>query len=96
MMSLNLLDNDLYKLTMMQAVWKKFPQTEVKYEFKCRTENVEFTEDDLGVTLYNIMLNEGVFSKQDISYLRTLNLFEENFLQFLSNFHLNAGNIKHF
>ncbi len=39
----SLLDNDLYKLTMMQGVLHQFPWAEVEYEFKCRDEHIDFT-----------------------------------------------------
>lgn len=32
----NLLDTDLYKLTMMQAVLHNYPNAEVEWEFRCR------------------------------------------------------------
>ena len=33
----NLLDTDLYKLTMMQAVLHNYPNAEVEWEFRCRS-----------------------------------------------------------
>ena len=33
----SLLDTDLYKFTMMQAVLHQFPGAQVEYKFKCRT-----------------------------------------------------------
>ncbi|WP_310609489.1 hypothetical protein, partial [Limnohabitans sp.] len=32
----SLLDTDLYKFTMMQAVLHQFPSAQVSYKFKCR------------------------------------------------------------
>lgn len=40
----SLLDNDLYKLTMQNAVIKHFPRAIVRYEFFERTKNVEFPQ----------------------------------------------------
>lgn len=37
------IDNDLYKFTMMQAVYHQFPTAKVKYKFKCRS-NVTLDE----------------------------------------------------
>ena len=34
----SLLDTDLYKFTMMQCVLHQFPDANVKYRFRCRTE----------------------------------------------------------
>ena len=37
----SLLDTDLYKFTMQQAVWSRFPQAKVRYRFQCRTKGVD-------------------------------------------------------
>ena len=36
----SLLDTDLYKFTMMQAVLHQFPSAQVSYKFKCRNPGV--------------------------------------------------------
>jgi nicotinate phosphoribosyltransferase len=36
----SLLDTDLYKFTMMQAVLHQFPSAQVSYKFKCRNVGV--------------------------------------------------------
>jgi nicotinate phosphoribosyltransferase len=40
----DILDTDLYKLTMQQAVFHQYSNTEVEYKFICRTDNVDFSE----------------------------------------------------
>lgn len=37
----SLLDTDLYKFTMMQAVLHQYPGAQVEYRFKCRTPGVD-------------------------------------------------------
>jgi len=37
----SLLDTDLYKFTMMQAVLHQFPSAQVSYKFKCRNPGVQ-------------------------------------------------------
>jgi nicotinate phosphoribosyltransferase len=37
----SLLDTDLYKFTMMQAVFHHFPAAQAEYQFRCRTEGVD-------------------------------------------------------
>ena len=37
----SLLDTDLYKFTMMQAVLHQFPGAQVEYRFKCRNPGIE-------------------------------------------------------
>ncbi len=39
----SLLDTDLYKLTMGQVVWSHFPNVQVEYDFKCRTQGVDLS-----------------------------------------------------
>ena len=39
----SLLDTDLYKFTMMQCVLHQFPDANVKYRFRCRTEGVDLS-----------------------------------------------------
>ena len=41
---MSLLDNDFYKLTMMYAVWKKHPESYVKYQFINRNKKDKFSE----------------------------------------------------
>jgi nicotinate phosphoribosyltransferase len=52
----NLLDTDLYKFSMGQLVFNQYPDVNVKYEFKCRTKGIRFTES----MIYDIkqMLNQ--------------------------------------
>ena len=40
----SLLDNDLYKFTMMQAVYHQFTSAIVEYKFKCRTPNINLAK----------------------------------------------------
>ena len=37
----SLLDTDLYKFTMMQAVLHQHPGAQVQYRFKCRTPGID-------------------------------------------------------
>ena len=37
----SLLDTDLYKFTMMQAVLHQFPGAQVEYKFRCRQPGVQ-------------------------------------------------------
>ena len=37
----SLLDTDLYKFTMMQAVLHQFPAAQVEYRFQCRSKGAD-------------------------------------------------------
>ena len=39
----SLLDTDLYKFTMQEVVWSRFPNTQVEYAFKCRSHGVDLS-----------------------------------------------------
>ena len=39
----SLLDTDLYKFTMQQAVWSRFPTAHVAYRFQCRSKGVDLS-----------------------------------------------------
>lgn len=40
----SLLDTDLYKFSMMQAVLHQHPAAQVQYRFKCRTPGIALAE----------------------------------------------------
>ncbi len=90
-----LLDTDLYKLTMMQAVWLKQPEAQARYEFINRRLTDRFSEDCLGrirdrvSNLCNVKLHA-----EEEAYLRGLGLFRDDFLAYLRTFQLSAGQVE--
>lgn len=91
----SILDNDLYKFTMMQAVWELFPTATVKYEFKCRNNDIKFTKADCENIRFNIEnMHDKPFYGGELSYLHSLNLFKNDFLNFLDKFKLNTRCVK--
>jgi nicotinate phosphoribosyltransferase len=87
----SLLDTDIYKFYMMQAGFHQFPDTEVEYEFKCRSEDVDLSRYVPEIKKEIRLFCRLYFKKEEISYLRSLKIFQENFLTFLENFHLDAS-----
>lgn len=90
----SLLDTDLYKLTMMQVVFHQFPSARVKYAFKCRTK---------GVNLHPIVnnLKEEIssicdlkFTSEELEYLRSLRFMNDDFIDFLEIFKLQAKHVE--
>lgn len=83
----SMLDNDLYKFTMMQAVLHQFPGTEVEYRFKCRTEGVDFRpyEDKISRAIF-AMEKLPCMSHGELDYLGGLRFFKKDFIQFLKMF----------
>jgi nicotinate phosphoribosyltransferase len=85
----SLLDIDLYKLTMMQLAWKFFDKLEVKYAFNNRT-NIDLKSiidvNELRKELEDTRTLS--FSKEDILYLKSIDIFEMGFLNSLFNYEL--------
>ena len=83
------LDNDLYKFTMMQAVWKTFPDTQVSYRFKCRSNvtmdqpNKEKLINRLSDEIDNLVALK--FTKEDVDILYNIGFFSKEFCRFLTD-----------
>jgi len=85
----SLLDTDLYKFTMMQAVLHQFPGAQVEYKFKCRTPGVQLAPlaDEI---LHEIrQLCRLRFSEDELDYMRSLRFIKSDFVDFLGLFRLN-------
>ena len=90
----SLLDNDLYKFTMMQAVLHHFPQVKVEYKFQCRTTNIDFSPIIKKIRLEITHLCSLRFHSDEIEYLRTLPFLKQDYLDFLNLFQFNQLHIK--
>ena len=94
-MAPSLLDTDLYKWTMMYAVWEKHPDDAVSYRFINRRAEDRFnlrflTNLRSGIeTLGAVSLTHG-----EIEWLRSLGLFGEPFLDYLADFRLDPSNVR--
>jgi nicotinate phosphoribosyltransferase len=87
----SLLDTDLYKLTMMQAVLHQFPGTQVEYEFKCRNKGTNWTPD-MTFELYQEVdsLCSLKFQEAELEYLSSLRFLKPDFIEFLRIFQLDS------
>lgn len=85
----SLLDTDLYKLTMMQAVLHQFPGAIVEYAFKCRTANVDLSPLADRITQEIENLCELQFTQDELQYLSQFSFFKSDFIDFLRIFNLN-------
>jgi nicotinate phosphoribosyltransferase len=90
----SLLDTDLYKFTMMQAVLHQFPAAQVEYRFKCRNSDVA------SLAPYVREINDEVdalcklrFTAEELQYLRGLRYVKSDFVDFLALFHFNRTHI---
>lgn len=79
----SLLDTDLYKLTMMQAVFHKHPSAMVKYEFKCRNKGIDFKPYLEFIKAEIEAFRKLTFQPDELSYMKSLGNFREDFINFL-------------
>ena len=83
----SLLDNDLYKFTMWQAMLHRFPQTTAEYAFVCRNEPAFPLTDLLGEV--NEQLDHLCtlrFTEDELAYLGALRFIKPDFVDFLRLF----------
>jgi nicotinate phosphoribosyltransferase len=85
----SLLDTDLYKFTMMQAVLHQFPGAQVQYKFKCRTPGVQLAPyvDEIRDEIRQLCALR--FTSGELDYIRGLRFIKSDFVDFLGLFKLN-------
>lgn len=90
----SLLDTDLYKFTMQQLAFHRFPTSRARYAFHCRTPGA-----DLAALLPR--LNKALddfcalrFSDAELSYLSSLDLFAPDYLQYLRAYQPDRSQIR--
>ena len=89
----SLLDTDLYKFTMMQAVLHQFPGAQVEYRFKCRNGDVALAPfvDEVNREVDDLCKLK--FADDELDYLRALRYVKSDFVDFLALFHFNRAHI---
>jgi nicotinate phosphoribosyltransferase len=85
----SLLDTDLYKFTMMQAVLHQFPGAQVEYRFKCRNPGVDLAAHAADIREEIRALCSLRFQESELAYLRALRFIKSDFVDFLGLFQLN-------
>ena len=85
----SLLDTDLYKFTMMQAVLHQFPGAQVEYKFKCRSAGVQLAPymDEIRDEIRQLC--ELHFTEDELAYMRGMRFIKSDFVDFLGLFRLN-------
>lgn len=93
----SLLDNDLYKFTMLQAMLHQFPQTHSVYRFRCRNhDETDYPLTDIKQDLETQldMLCELGFTQDELDYLRSLRFIKSDFVDYLELFKLKRRFVK--
>lgn len=90
---ISMLDDDLYKFTMMQAVFHQYGSgPKVEYIFTCRgPEKLGYLVDQLKEQIQ--FLTELRLSEKEASYMLSLDYFKNDFVHYLSFFQYEAGQV---
>ncbi|WP_376691204.1 nicotinate phosphoribosyltransferase [Wenzhouxiangella sp. EGI_FJ10409] len=86
----SLLDTDIYKYSMMQAVLHQFPGAEVEYQFKCRSEGIDLRaiRQDLEREIEHLCTLR--LDPEELNFLSSLRYMKTDFIEFLRLFHLQS------
>lgn len=80
----SLLDQDLYKFAMMQAVLHHYPAAMVRYKFKCRFPGYRFTREQVDEIRMQVKYYASrSFDEKELAYLSSLRYLTPDFIQFL-------------
>jgi nicotinate phosphoribosyltransferase len=84
----SLLDTDLYKYTMMQAVLHQHPAAPVEYRFRCRTPGIDFSGclDEIEAEIDHLCRLR--LDEDELDYLAGLDYIKPDFIHFLRLFRL--------
>ncbi len=86
----SLLDTDIYKYSMMQAVLHQFPGAEVEYQFSCRTPDIDLRplQKDLLREIEHLCSLQ--LNAQELGFLQQQRYLKNDFIEFLRLFHLQS------
>jgi nicotinate phosphoribosyltransferase len=84
----SLLDTDLYKFTMMQAVLHQHPAAQAIYRFRCRTPGIDLAQHVEEIRAEIAALCTLRLRDDELAWLRGLRYVKPDFADFLGLFHL--------
>ncbi len=90
----SLLDTDLYKFTMMQAVLHRYPAAQVRYRFRCRSPGVDLARHIDTVSDAIDALCALRFTPDELDWLRGLRFIKPDFVDFLGLFRLDRRHVR--
>ncbi len=84
----SLLETDLYKFSMGQAIYHQFPDYKTTWTFKCRNTDVKFTAEMIEEIKAQIKAYCDLrFSEEELAYLDTIEWFKGSYIDFLRLWH---------
>ena len=84
----SLLETDLYKFSMGQAIYHQFPGYKTTWTFKCRNKDVFFTEEmvqEITDQIYEYC--KLTFTEDELQYLDSIKWFKGSYIDFLRIWH---------
>ncbi|MCR5093360.1 MAG: nicotinate phosphoribosyltransferase [Lachnospiraceae bacterium] len=86
----SLLETDLYKFSMGQAIYHQFPSYKTTWNFKCRNEDVHFTKEMVEEIREQVRAYSGLsFSEEELAYLDSITWIKGSYVDFLRLWHPN-------
>lgn len=80
----SLLENDLYKFSMGQAIYHQFSGYKTTWTFKCRNKDVRFTSEMVDEIKEQVKAYCSLrFTKEELDYLRGIKWLKESYISFL-------------
>lgn len=80
----SLLETDLYKFSMGQAIYHQFPSYKTLWTFKCRNEGVKFTPEMVEEIKEQIKSYCNIrFTEEELDYLRKIEWLHEDYIEHL-------------
>ncbi len=84
----SLLDIDMYKLSMGQAIYHQFPDCETVWSFKCRNPDVKFTREMVQEIKRQLKLYCKLnFSEEELNYIKSIKWIKSSYVDFLRLWH---------
>ncbi len=89
----SLLENDLYKFSMGQAVLHNYPRTSVKVEFKLRSPNIHlgYLKERIDEELDHLCTLQ--FTRDEVDYIRSIRYLSSDYADYLKNFRLDREQV---
>lgn len=86
----SLLENDLYKFSMGQAIYHQFPDYKTTWTFKCRNNDVVFTRDMVDEIREQVLAYCDLrFTEDELAYLDNIKWIKGSYVDFLRLWHPN-------
>ncbi|WP_024865011.1 nicotinate phosphoribosyltransferase [Butyrivibrio sp. FCS014] len=84
----SLLETDLYKFSMGQAIYHNFPDYTTTWTFRCRNKDVKFTPEMVEEIKRQIYLYCDLnFTEDELNYLKSITWFKKSYVDFLRLWH---------